>query len=283
MKVKEAWAYGRSQLIESPTPQLDARLILEHVLQEGHSYLVAHGEALLTADQERRFRSLTGRARRKEPVPHLTGHAPFYGLDLIVSPATLIPRPETEQLVAAALDWATPRQPLNVVDVGTGSGCIAICMARHLPEARVDAVDISLTALEVARRNARQHAPNRIQFHQGNLLDPILRAPDLIVANLPYVSDREWTLLDDGVKLHEPAVALKGGDDGLDLIRQLLPQATSKLKAGGAIFLEIGWQQGSSALHLAQSHFPAASIELMPDYAGHDRIIAIRTGQATAH
>ena len=280
MNVAEAWEYGRSQLPHSPTAKLDARLLLAHVLGVGHSWLVAHDDELLTAVQEVQYRRLIERAARHEPIPYLVGHAPFFDLDFIVTPAVLIPRPETEQLVALAVDWARKRPsghlPCHIVDVGTGSGCIPIVLARHLPQAAIEATDISLEALEIAQQNARQHAPDRIQFHQGHLLDPIRQPIDLLVANLPYVTDGEWTMLDDGVKWYEPAVALKGGADGLDLIRQLLQQAVTKLKIGAAIFLEIGWQQGTAVHDLAQSIFPAAHIELVQDFAGHDRIVMIK-------
>jgi release factor glutamine methyltransferase len=139
-------------------------------------------------------------------------------------------------------------------------------------------VDVSAPALAVARQNGQRHAPQRIQFHQGSLLEPIDTPIDLLVANLPYVTDAEWTMLDDGVKLHEPSIALKGGIDGFDLIRTCLQQATVKLRNGGAIFLEIGWQQGKQARSIGQSYFPAAHIEVKRDYAGHDRILAIYTG-----
>jgi release factor glutamine methyltransferase len=285
MTIQEALAYGRSRLRHtSPTAQLDARLLLQHILGVSHSYLIAHEDERLTAAQAQHYHTLVGRARQKEPIPYLIGQAPFYGLDFLVTPAVLIPRPETEQLVAAALAWAAERlafgldKPLCVVDVGTGSGCIAVALARHLPQARIDAVDISADALAVARQNARRLAPGRVLFHQGHLLAPIQHRLDLITANLPYVGDEEWTTLDDGVKLYEPVLALKGGPGGLELVRDLLQQAMSSLNTGGAIFLEVGWQQGPAGRQLAQSYFLEAQIEVIPDHAGHDRIVAIKTG-----
>lgn len=281
MTIQEALAYGRSQLRHtSPTAQLDARLLLQHILGISHSYLIAHDDEELTVTQARQYQTLVSRAGQKEPVPYLIGHAPFYGLDFLVTPAVLIPRPETEQLVDAALAWARNRQTssLYVVDVGTGSGCIAVVLAGNLPQAHVDAVDISPDALALARQNAQRLAPDRIHFHQGSLLAPIRHQPDLVIANLPYVGDEEWTTLDDGVKLYEPVLALKGGPSGLELIRELLQQARSRLNTGGAIFLEVGWRQGSAVRQLAQSYFPEAQAEIIPDYAGHDRIVAIKTG-----
>lgn len=280
MNVSEAWAYGRSHLPHSPNAKLDARLLLEHVLGVSHSWLVAHGDVALTAVQETQYRQLIQRAARHEPVPYLVGHAPFFDLDFLVTPAVLIPRPETEQLVELAVAWGKERPsghpPCHIIDVGAGSGCIPVMLARHLPQAVVEATDVSAEALAIARQNAQRHAPDRIQFHQGHLLDPIRQPIDLLTANLPYVSDAEWTMLDDGVKWYEPAVALKGGADGLDLIRQLLQQAVTKLNPGAAIFLEIGWRQGTAVRDLAQSIFPAAQVELVQDFAGHDRIVVIK-------
>lgn len=202
---------GRLLLFTSPTPELDARLLLQHILQVSHSYLIAHDDEQLTAVQIQQYRASLQRAAAKEPIPYILGHTPFYDLEFLVTPDVLIPRPETEQLVQMALSWANRRGPIRIVDVGTGSGCIAITLARHLPQAAIQATDISLPALTIARQNAVRLAPSRVQFHHGSLLEPIHQPIDLLVANLPYVTDGEWTMLDDGVKLHEPQVALLGG------------------------------------------------------------------------
>ena len=277
MTIEEALAYGRSQLHHSPTPTVDARLLLQHLLAVSHAFLIAHNQDALTAAQAQTYRRLIARAAAGEPIPYITGSAPFYGFDLVVTPAVLIPRPETELLVEQAIAWAAPRQPLHIVDVGTGSGCIPIALAHHLPQAQITAVDISPAALSVARTNAQRHAPGRIHFHQGHLLTPAAAPIHLITANLPYVTDHEWTQLDDGVKLHEPSLALRGGADGLDLIRELLQQAAARLDSGGAVFLEIGWQQGETAQTAAASLFPDASIRLLKDYAGQARLVTIHT------
>lgn len=277
MKIAEALAHGRDQLHTSPTPQLDARLLLQHILQVNHSYLIAHNDQALTDEQEAQFNQLLQRAQKQEPIPYIIGTAPFFDFDLIVSPAVLIPRPETELLVETAVTWAKTHDQPHIVDVGTGSGCIAIALARRLPQAHLTAVDISSNALSIAQQNAASHAPNRIRFHEGSLLTPTSGQIDSIVANLPYVTDGEWTALDDGVKWYEPSLALKGGEDGLDIIRELLKQAQSRLSTSGAIFLEIGWKQGRDVQQLARSFFPNASVSVIPDLAGHDRIIAIES------
>jgi release factor glutamine methyltransferase len=279
MNIRAALDYGRSQLTaHSPTPRLDARLLLEHLLDVPHSYLIVHQDQELTPKQEDSYRQLITRARQEEPIPYIIGQAPFFDFDLHVAPGVLIPRPETEQLVELAVAWAKEEQAekaLKAVDVGTGSGCIAIALARFLPDLQVTAVDISPEALAIAQQNGARLAPGHVQFQQSDLLQAIDTPVDLIVANLPYVTSGEWQVLADGVKLHEPALALDGGEDGLDLIRQLLQQTTTRLRTNGAIFLEIGWQQGKTVQQLAQSYFPEANITVLPDFAGHERIVKI--------
>jgi release factor glutamine methyltransferase len=278
MTIQEALVFGRRELQDSPSSSLDARLLLQRVLQVNQTYLVAHGEEELTAVQTHRYHHFLQRAGQGEPIPYLVGHAPFYGRDFTVTPAVLIPRPETEQLVDTAVAWANSHPIHNLIDVGTGSGCIAITLSLRLPDVQVYAVDISAEALAIARQNARQqNTLDRIRFFQGNLLAAAPGKFDLIVANLPYVTNGEWTSLDVGVKSYEPALALKGGADGLDLIRQLLAQAITRLHSGGAVFLEIGWRQGTAVRRLAEHYFPGVQVDVLPDFAGHDRIVLIQT------
>lgn len=276
MNIYQALHNGRFPSI----PPLHTRLLLQHVMGIDHATLIAHDDQELTAVQEQTFRAYLERAAQGEPIPYIIGHAPFFDMDLHVSPAVLIPRPETEQLVETAVSLAKAHNYTHhvshIVDAGTGSGCIPITLARKLPHTHIEATDISAEALAVAAQNAAQFAPNRITFHHGNLLQPITAPIDLITANLPYVTDHEWTMLDDGVKLYEPQLALKGGPDGLDIIRDLLNQAVYKLTSGGAILLEIGWQQGQAAKSLAASIFPAAQIKLLQDYFGQDRFVIIQ-------
>ena len=275
--IRQAWRDGRAQLHCSPSPALDARLLLAHALGRDHAYLVAHDDEALTPAQAAAFGQLLARAAADEPIPYLIGHAPFFGQEFAVSPAVLIPRPETEQLVEAAIGWARGRGGLRVADVGTGSGCIAVTLARHLPAAEVAAVDVSAAALAVARANADRLAPGRVALVRGDLLAAFGPGLDLIAANLPYVTRQEWTALPDGVKSYEPALALDGGTDGLDAIRALLPQAAERLRPGGLVLLEIGWRQGAAAAALARAAFPAGRVAVRPDFAGHDRLVFIET------
>jgi release factor glutamine methyltransferase len=209
----------------------------------------------------------------------------FYGLELIVSPEVLIPRPETESLVETALGWL--RRPGSAirkcVDIGTGSGCIAIALALNAPNLVLTATDISSTALAIAHANAHKlHVLDRIHFVEADLLaSPALVAQrfDLLVANLPYIPT--WTLHQLEVFDHEPSLALDGGPDGLAVIRRLLETAPAHLAEGGALLLEIEASQGKSALALARaafpkSAFPYADIQVLPDLAGKDRLLAIQ-------
>ena len=275
--IRQAWRDGRARLRSSPSPALDARLLLAHALGRDHPYLVAHDDEPLTPAQAATYGALLGRAAAGEPIPYLLGRAPFFGLEFDVSPAVLIPRPETEQLVEMAIAWGGGRGRLRLADVGTGSGCIAVALARHLPAAAVLALDISAAALAVAAGNAARLAPGRVALVRGDLLQAVAPGLDLVVANLPYVTRQEWTELPDGVKSYEPALALDGGLDGLDDIRAVLPQAASRLRPGGLILLEIGWQQGPAAAALARTYFPAARVAVRPDFAGLDRFVAIQT------
>lgn len=278
MTIDEALAYGRFALTHSPTPELDARLLLEAALNVSYSYLLGHGDEPLTAVSATTYRAWVERAKQQEPIPYILGTAHFFDFELDVSPDVLIPRPETEQLVEIAVKWARARGAVQIVDVGTGSGCIPIAIARQHQEAQITTVDISPAALTIAKKNGTKLAPNRIHFLEGDLLEPIDFQIDLITANLPYVTNAEWTHLDDGVKLFEPSLALLGGKDGLDLIRKLLQQATSKLSKNGAILLEIGWQQGAATKQLATTFFPSAQVDVIQDYAGHDRFVQILVG-----
>ena len=282
--IREAWARGRDLLAQaSASPEIDARLLLQKATGLNHSYVLAHGEKALTSEQSATYDSFLARAAKKEPIPYLIGSTEFYGLLFEIGPAVLIPRPETELLVDRALAWtqarAQDRENLRIVDVGTGSGCIAISLAHQLSDPVIAAVDISFDALQVARRNARFLGTGKVYFVQADLLTALPGPFDLIVANLPYIAADEWTVVDDGVKWYEPRVALDGGEDGLEFLRKLLYQAMYKLHPRGALFLEIGWRQGKAVTELATSLLPQADVRLLQDYAGHDRVVQILLSQ----
>ncbi len=280
MNNRTALANGRLQLQSSPTPALDARLLLQHLLGVSHSYLIGHDDEELTNEQAQAYADLLAQAAASTPIPYLIGTAPFIDIDLRVTPDVLIPRPETEQLVETAVKtavkWGIDHGTRRIVDVGTGSGCIAISLARRLPHCTITAVDISPAPLTIAAENGAAFAPGQITFLQSDLLEKTNGRFDIIAANLPYVTQTEWTRLDDGVKLFEPALALVGGENGLELIEKLLQQAVTRLTLDGIILLEIGWKQGAAAIALARHIFPDAEIELLTDLAGHDRLVSIK-------
>lgn len=260
----------------SDTPRVDAELLLMHVIEDSRAGLLAHPERSMTPGQLSRYRELVDERASGYPLPHLTGEVEFYGLDLAVTPEVLIPRPDSEVLV----DLALARSPKTVVDVGTGSGCIAIALAAHLPEAVVYAIDISPQALAVARDNAERHGlDGRIQFIVGDLLDRRPGPVDLIVSNPPYVSADEWASLPPSIRDHEPRLALDGGPDGLDVIRRLLSQSQGLLQPGGTLLIEIGASQGEAAREAAETFFPenGISVRVHPDLAGRDRVLEVQT------
>lgn len=262
----------------SESPQLDAQLLLAHVLDVDRAVLLTHPERALIAGQAARFADLVAVCADGLPVPYAIGARAFFRHDFTVTPDVLIPRPETEHLVEAALAWAESHDgpgPLTVVDVGTGSGAIAISLAAGLPDAFVHAVDISAAALAVARGNAARLGLDGVRFHSGDLLDalpPDIR-PDLIAANLPYIPTDELDTLP--VVKHEPRLALDGGADGLDFIRRLVRGAVERVPRRFCLLLEIGAEQGGAVVALCRSAFPEAAVRVINDYAGHDRVVEV--------
>ena len=258
--------------------RLDAELLLAYTLNLNRAAILAQPERPLTPKELTRFRDLVARRAAREPLPYITGHREFFGLDFVVDARVLIPRPETELLVERALHMARRvPSPFEIADVGVGSGAIAVTLAVHLPHAVVYALDDSAGALAVTAENARRHhVADRVQCRQGDLLAPLPGPVDLIAANLPYVATGEWLELLPELRDHEPRAALDGGPDGLDAIRRLLAAAGPYLHPGGAVLLEIGASQGAAVNALARRYFPAADVQLHRDYAGLDRLVIVQ-------
>lgn len=258
---------------------LEAEILLRHILKMGRAQLYTEPEKELTLQQIQTYQSLVERRLSGEPSAYITGHREFYSLDFYVDRRVLIPRPESELLIDKAIEFAhkqadVPR-PL-IADVGTGSGALAICLAIHLPEATVFAIDISRAALEVAAINCQRHkVERRVHLLQGNLLEPLSESMDIIVANLPYVATKETAHLSPEVRDFEPKVALFSGEQGLNLMAELLAQAPAKLRKEGALFMELGEGQERAALALARKHFPGAEAKLWPDLRSIDRVLAL--------
>lgn len=225
---------------------MDARCLLSYVLGRSTAWCVAHQEALLDQDQLASFEALVQRRQQGEPIAYLIGRRGFWTFELEVSPATLIPRPETETLVESVLAQAPLHVPLRLADLGTGSGAIALALASERPQATVVATDRSQTALAIANANRQRYGLTNICFRQGDWCEPLRGETfDVIASNPPYVAASDPHLLQGDIRF-EPQLALVGGSDGLDPIRFLAIQAVQHLRPGGWLMLEHGWDQGAA-------------------------------------
>ncbi len=283
MTLQEALRHGTHLLAQAGSDEanLEAELLLAHTLDIDRVHLYQRLRDPLLPAPEQAYSSLLERRLAHEPTAYLMGHKEFYGLDFEVAPAALIPRPDTEVLVGLVTAFARerfPNEPFVLLDVGVGCGAIAVAVAHELPQTQIIATDVSPEALALAQRNAHRHGlDQRIRLLSGQLLEPLNTTADIIAANLPYVPTAVWERLPPEVREHEPREALDGGPDGLRLIERLLRQAPRYLKARGALFVEIGDEQGESASALVREALPAARIEVEPDLSGLDRVLVVRT------
>jgi len=261
---------------KSEFPAIELNAIVSLILDKPVSYIVAHPEITLTTDQLRLLEDAVDRLLAGEPLAYITGRQAFFGLDFHVDPCVLIPRPETELLVEHAISWLkTHPESKNIVDIGTGSGVIAITLAHHFPHLEITAIDISPDALEVARINAAFYNVNQqIEFIQGNLLEGITYRFDLILANLPYIPT--GTLVNLDVSRFEPRCALDGGADGLELIKKLIDQISGFINPGGCAFLEIQYNQHIAVGEIVARRLPQAIVTVHKDLASLPRIIKIQ-------
>ncbi len=263
--------------IDAREAAFDAEVLARHALGWDRAAYLARRREPSPAGFEDRFGPLVARRRRREPVARITGRREFWGLDLEITPAVLVPRPESELLVETALARLGDRTTRwELADVGTGSGCLAIALARELPRARVAATDVCPDALAVARRNAARHrAADRVTFHRTDLLDGLRGPFDLIVSNPPYVPDAVIGTLAPEVSRHEPASALRGGPDGLDTVRRLVAAAAERLRAGGWLVTEVGAGQSGDAAAIAQ-RAGLQVVAIRPDLQGIPRAVVMR-------
>ncbi len=261
----------------SDTPALDAQVLLAHITQKDRAWILAYPELSLSPAQEDALEKALTQLRQNVPLPYVIGHWEFFGLDFILTPNVLIPRPETEELVEYALNWLREKDNQRVLDVGTGSGCISIALARNVPDFNLVAVDRSSAALNIARQNATKHGvAEQIKFIESDLFSNVpLATFDLIIANLPYIPSETLRTLD--VYTREPSLALDGGIDGLDLIRRLLADAPRYIAPKGLILLEIDSSHGQVALEIAKNTFLKANVKLLQDLSKRDRFIRIQT------
>ena len=247
MQLKDSLSTAITRLTAEkvPSPRMNAELLLMFTLSCDRAYLFAHPERELTAEEESRYEAAIGERSHGVPAQYITGHQEFWGMDLIVSPAVLIPRPETEHVIETVLELrnAEARRPkfkVRIVDVGTGSGCIALALAKELPHAEIHATDISPDALEVARANvARHQLERRIQIHRVDLLEGLTGEFDFVVSNPPYVGESEEDQVQLEVRKFEPRSAVFAGQAGTEVIARLILQARTILRPGGWLIMEI--------------------------------------------
>lgn len=261
-----------------PEPRLEPEIMLTNVLGVPRHRLYAVQDQELPAQARQALAQFIERRLKREPLAYILGHKEFYGIDLVVDPGVMVPRPETELLVERAILVCMERMDQGhpvVVDVGTGAGGIAINLALHLPRARVFATEVSPSALDVARANIRTHkVEERITLVKGDLLEAVEGPVDVIVANLPYIPSDRLRELQPEVRW-EPPIALDGGPDGLDLIRRLLGQARENLSRSGIALLEIDPEHQAPLRELVGDLFPGAAASVEQDLAGLDRIFVV--------
>jgi release factor glutamine methyltransferase len=282
VKLKQVLEDARDALRDGGNDEaaLEGEILLRHIMRIDRARLFSRLDEEISPRQETALHRALARRLNGEPTAYITGHREFYGLDFIINRQVLIPRPESELLVAEAIALAGKKKVEQIADIGTGSGAIAVSLAVNLPDVTVYATDISARALRVAAKNCRKHAvAGRVALLKGDMLGPLPGPVDLIVANLPYV--RESDLPAGGPLGYEPPLALDGGRDGLDRISVLCQQAGGSLRPGGCLMLEIGQGQAKSVSAMLRQRFPAAAIEVNRDLAGIERVVSLRLTQGS--
>ena len=269
MNIAQALSYGRAQLLDGESPDIDSQVLLCYLLDCQSAYLHTWSDKLLTDKQQSRWLELIALRQQGHPVAHLTGQRGFWSLDLKVTADTLIPRPDTELLVSLALEKIKPK--MVVADLGTGSGAIALSLASEQPAANIYAMDYSMAALSVAKENAMNHRLSNVLFWQGSWLMAIAdNSFDIIISNPPYIEQDDPHLAQGDVRF-EPMSALASGADGLNDIRQIIEQSLRCLKKSGRLLLEHGYHQ---AMQIQQLMRDAGFVEISShqDFGGNDRV-----------
>tara|TARA_B100001179_G_scaffold190561_1_gene147266 strand:- start:585 stop:1433 length:849 start_codon:yes stop_codon:yes gene_type:complete len=279
MNVKETLNVASEELMKigSLDARLEAEVLLRHVLKIDRATMFRDLDEDVSIEDSGNIASLVKRRTQREPLAYITGAKEFYGLPFVVSEDVLIPRQETELLVDTAIVQAKSldKSQISIVDVGTGSGAIAVSLALNIPTSSVIAVDISESALTIADDNRRAHGLySRIKLRRGNLLEPIVEKIDILVSNPPYIRSDKLTSLQEEV-LKEPMVALDGGYDGLELIKKLLFQAVDKMSNPGVILFEIDSDQAAEAVKLSQQYFPSAITTVLKDLSNNERAVLL--------
>ena len=263
-----------------PSASLAAELLLMHGLGRDRTFLYAHPESPVDPTQLEKFNSLINKRAAGTPTQYLTGRQEFWGMDFEVTPDVLIPRPETEHLIEVALariGESRRNNPLRIADVGTGSGCIAVALAKEFPNANIFATDISSAALKIAERSATRHNfKDRIRFTECNLLEGIPEHPPLnvVVSNPPYIARKDAASLPIDVREHEPAIALFAGEDGMEIYPPLIAQAKTHLAEGGLLVLELGLGLFESVSDFLEARTGWTRVSATEDLAGIVRVIS---------
>ena len=279
MNVKETLNVASEELMKigSLDAKLEAEVLLRHVLKIDRATMFQDLDEDVSIEDSGNIASLVKRRTQREPLAYITGAKEFYGLPFVVSEDVLIPRQETELLVDAAIVQAKTldKSEISIVDVGTGSGAIAVSLALNIPTSSVIAVDISESALTIADDNRRAHGLySRVKLRRGSLLEPIVEKIDILVSNPPYIRSDKLTSLQEEV-LKEPMVALDGGYDGLELIKKLLFQAVDKMANPSVILFEIDSDQAAAAVKLSQQFFPSAITTVLKDLSNNERAVLL--------
>ncbi len=276
------WTIPHLKSHGSESPRLDAEILLAHARGCPRIQLYTNYDQPLTDEQRAVMRDLVKRRAAAEPVAYLVGHREFFSLNFRVTKDVLVPRPDTETLIVDALEGLNPLAQPRVLDIGTGSGCIAIALAVRCPQAIVTAVDLSEPALSIARENADKHSVSeRIQFLCGDLFAPLVDTEpfDLIASNPPYIASAEIETLAPDVRLHEPRSALDGGPDGLDIIRRLIADAPRYLLPQGKLLIEISGEQADAVTQLLAANGSYDDVAVLKDLAKQPRVVrAVRKG-----
>jgi release factor glutamine methyltransferase len=262
-------------------PRLDAEVLLCHAIGEDKNYLYKRPEKLLNAGEMDLFQALVERRRGREPVAYIVGKKEFWSLDLEVKRGVLIPRPDTEAVVEETLRICHELNSveMKILDVGTGSGAIAIALASQLEDSMIVAVDSSMEALRIARRNAEKYETGeRIRFLCGNLLKPLSGKFDIVVSNPPYVSEAEFEGLPDEIRKFEPKGALVSGRDGTECLRELIGDAKCLLESGGWLVMEMGWGQAEAIEKIIRNDGSYGDVLFHRDLGGRKRVVSARIG-----
>ena len=288
MRLREAWVRSRRRLERADIPDADieAQVLLRNTLGIDRVTFYASPNRELSHEDAEAFERTVGRRIGGEPLSYITGHREFYGLDFVVTPDVLVPRQETEFLVEAVLGYARSRgedeREPTIADIGTGSGAIAVALARHLPNAVVYATDVSREALRVAEENVRRHGlAGRVHLRHGDLFEALAGPVDVVASNPPYLSDDEVAELPPDVQ-REPTLALAAGVDGLDVLRRLILGAREYVKPGGLLAFEIDPRRLEAVSGLARQTFVDSNVRVVNDHAGLDRVVTVGVGPPSA-